>query len=100
MRFLFKLSLIALVFVVAGCSGRIKEDKFVLVYTDLIIAQDTLGNNFNLNKAKDKIFKRYNVSAKEYDATLNYYHQDPKQWEQFFTKAIAHLESLKSKKGS
>jgi hypothetical protein len=101
MRFCLKLSSIILLLCIIGCSnGRIKEDKFVLVYTDLVIAQDTLGNRFLLYGLKGKVFKRYDVSEKEYNATLDYYNQDPKRWELFFTKAAAHLENLKAKKGS
>jgi hypothetical protein len=99
MYFRYKFLLLLLVFSFAGCSHRIKEDKFVLIYSDLVIAQDTLKENVNLDEIKNKVFKRYNVSAKEYSETLNYYNSDPRKWEPFFNKTISHLEDLRSKKG-
>jgi hypothetical protein len=83
----------------AGCSQKINEDKFILIYSDLIIAQDTAKVNNNLDEIKNMVFKKYNVSEKEYTETLNYYNSDPRKWEAFFNKAISHLEGLKSKKG-
>ena len=82
-----------------GCSNRINDDKFILVYSDLVIAQDTLKTNNNLNAIKSTVFRKYNVTEKEYTETLNYYNSDPRKWEEFFNKTISHLEGLKSKKG-
>ena len=94
------LLIILFLFSLSGCSNRINEDKFVLVYSDLVIAQDSTGMNFKQDAAKAMVFKRYNISAKEYDATVAYYNANPKKWDQFFAKAIAHLEELKAKKKS
>jgi hypothetical protein len=94
-KFLLLLFLLAF----AGCSGRINEDKFILVYSDLVIAQDTLKTNNNLNSIKSTVFRKYNVTEKEYAVTLNYYNSDPRKWEAFFNKAISRLEDLRSKKG-
>jgi hypothetical protein len=94
-----KLLLLLFLLTFAGCSGRINEDKFILVYSDLVIAQDTLKTNNNLNTIKSSVFRKYNVTEKEYTETLKYYNSDPRKWEDFFNKTISHLESLKSKKG-
>jgi len=83
----------------AGCSNKINEDKFILVYSDLVMAQDTLKGNFKQSEIKNLVFKKYNVSEKEYNETLNYYNSDPRKWEAFFNKTISHLEDLRSKKG-
>ena len=83
----------------AGCSNKINEDKFILVYSDLVMAQDTLKGNFKQSEIKNLVFKKYNVSEKEYNETLNYYNSDPRKWEAFFNKTISHLEGLRSKKG-
>jgi hypothetical protein len=91
--------LLLLLLFITGCSGRIKEDKFILVYSDIVMAHDTAGTVHDMTNIKNTVFKRYNVSSKEYDATLNYYNSDPRKWEPFFNKTIAHLEDLKSKKG-
>jgi hypothetical protein len=87
------------IFALAGCSNRINEDKFILVYSDLVIAQDTLKTNNNLNAIKNTVFRKYNITEKEYSVTLNYYNSDPRKWEAFFNKTISHLEDLRSKKG-
>ena len=98
--YFIKISLLVMIlFLMTGCTRRIKEDKFILVYSDLVIAQDTMGAKFNQDSVKKIIFKRYDVSSKEYDETLYYYNNDPRKWEPFFNKTIAHLEGLKSKKG-
>jgi len=100
MRFGQGLLIILFLFLISGCSGRINEDKFVLVFTDLVIAQDSLGSNFKQEAVKKAVFKKYNITPKEYDATLAYYNSNPKKWDRFFNKAIAHLEELKGKKKS
>jgi hypothetical protein len=99
MCFKYTILLLLLLFSFTGCSRRINEDKFILVYSDLVIAQDTLFGNNNINEIKNTVFKRYNVSEREYTETLNYYNSDPRKWEAFFNKTISHLEDLRSKKG-
>jgi hypothetical protein len=99
MPFKYTLLLLLLLFSFTGCSRRINEDKFILIYSDLVIAQDTLKNNNTLDQIKNSVFQRYNVSEKEYTETLNYYNSDPRKWEAFFNKTISHLEGLRSKKG-
>ena len=94
-----KFLLLLFIFVLTGCSNRINEDKFILVYSDLVIAQDTLKTNNNLNAIKSTVFRKYNVTEKEYTETLKYYNSDPRKWEAFFNKTISHLEDLRSKKG-
>ncbi|MDR3609327.1 MAG: DUF4296 domain-containing protein [Ignavibacteriaceae bacterium] len=98
MNFIKILPLLLLSLFITACSNRIKEDKFILVYSDLVIAQDTTKGNLNQEEIKNSVFKKYNVTSKEYDATLNYYNSDPRKWEPFFNKTIDHLEGLKSKK--
>ena len=98
MNFIRISALLILFTLIAGCSDRIKEDKFILVYSDLWIAKDTTQGNPNQDKIKNSVFTKYGVTSKEYDATLNYYNSDPRKWEPFFTKTIAHLEGLRSKK--
>jgi len=78
--FLFLLSL-----VVCGCKSkeRLDEDTFVNVYTDLIIAEDTVDVSKNF---KNEIFKKYNISEKTYTNTVNYYNDKPEKWQKFFEK--------------
>jgi Domain of unknown function (DUF4296) len=83
-----------------GCSNDkvIEENKFVKIYTDLVIIQDTLkGNKTALDSVKQVVFKKYDVVPEQYDSTISYYNKDAKRWEGFFNKATAHIETLKSK---
>lgn len=98
MRFKYAFLLLLLSLSITGCSHKINEDKFVLIYSDLMIAQDTLKNNNNPAAIKNLVFKKYDISEKEYVATLNYYNSDPRKWEALFNKTISHVEDLKSKK--
>ncbi|MDR3666915.1 MAG: DUF4296 domain-containing protein [Ignavibacteriaceae bacterium] len=100
MRFRYSFLLLLFLSSFMGCTGRISEDKFISVYSDIVIAQDTTKTTNNLVQIKNVVFKRYNVTEKEYNATLNYYNSDPRKWEPFFNKAISRLEGLKSKKRS
>ena len=99
MRFKYTFLLLLLLLSFTGCSHKINEDKFILIYSDLVIAQDTAKVNNNLDEIKNMVFKKYNVSETEYIETLNYYNSDPRKWEAFFNKTISHLEGLRSKKG-
>jgi hypothetical protein len=75
----------------------IPEDKFIKVYVDLLILQDTTGTNTSsFDSLKTLVFKNYNISSVDYDATINYYNSEPKRWEGFFDKAIAYAEKLKN----
>lgn len=83
--------------ILTGCKPkRIDEDKFIKIYTDIIIMKDTTG--ISIDNVKKEVFQKYNTSDKEYQNTLNYYNEDPEKWEAFFDKAIAYLENQKNKK--
>lgn len=83
--------------ILTGCkTKRIDEDKFIKIYTDIIIMKDTTG--ISIDNVKKEVFQKYNTSDKEYQNTLNYYNEDPEKWEAFFDKAIAYLENQKNKK--
>jgi hypothetical protein len=85
----------------SACSNKkvIEENKFVKVYSDLVIAQDTIPNNpSTFNSEKQKIFARYNVSSEEYKNTIEYYNQNYEKWKDFFDKVTTHIQSLKEGK--
>lgn len=100
----FKLILLTIIlFYFAGCSNaeKIEEDKFIKIYTDLLIAQDSLGNEKGkFISEKNRIYQRHNISEKNYKKTLQYYSEDITRWNEFFEKTIAYLESMKKKGGS
>jgi Domain of unknown function (DUF4296) len=100
--FTFKIILLLGIFllfsILPGCSNNkvIEESKFVKIYSDLVIAQDTIANNPSiLNSVKQKIFKRYGVSDEEYRNTIKYYNRNSEKWKDFFIKVTAHINSMK-----
>ena len=74
----------------------LSEDKFIKVYVDLLIIQDTTtANNFSIDSVKSLVFTRHNISAGEYEATVNYYNSQPEKWVPFFDSTTAYVERLK-----
>lgn len=77
----------------------IEEQKFIKIYTDIIIAKDT---TFGTSQSKDAVIKgvlaKYSVTLDDYKSTVQYYNLDSERWEQFFAKAITYLEE--KRKGS
>lgn len=96
----FILLVIAATFL-TGCEEKkiIQEEKFIDVYSDLIIAQDTstVSNNFQRDSIQQIIFKRYSVSKDEYSSTVEYYSEEPARWEKFFNTVIDSLEARKQR---
>ncbi len=95
------LTFFSLLFILSSCSDNkvINEDKFVKVYSDLIIAQDTIPNNSAaFNSVKKKIFARYNITSEDYKNTIEYYNKNYEKWKSFFAKVTAHIEAMKGKK--
>jgi flagellar motor component MotA len=81
-----------------SCSQKknIDEDKFIKVYCDLLIAQDT--THAMNDKMKQEIFKKYSITKEEYNSIIQLYNNDPKKWDKFFDKAITYLQELRKKK--
>ncbi len=85
-----------------GCGNKkiLDEDKFVRIYTELIIAKDTSAAvSSKGNGLLRKVLSRYSVSEKQYKETVDYYNRDPEKWRKFFQKAITYADSLKKKRG-
>ncbi len=96
-------SVFSLLFILLSCSNDkvINEDKFVKVYTDLVIAQDTLQiNEANFDSVKQSVFKRHGITSRQYEYTVNYYNEDVKRWESFFNKTTAYIDTLRSNSNS
>ncbi len=96
----FIITTLIFLFVLEGCSKRniLDENKFMKVYVDLVIAQDTSGVPIaKFDSVKSVIFKRDGITKDEYSATINHYNKDPKKWQEFFNKTTAYIEGLRSK---
>ena len=84
-----------------GCAKeqRIKEKTFVKIYSDLVIAQDSLvADSSGFVDEQKNIFTRYNVDQKIYVKTLEYYQKNPDEWKSLFKKVIAYLHEQEKKK--
>ncbi len=103
LHFYIFLSVFTFLFVFLGCSNDkvIDEDKFVKVYTDLVMAQDTLQiSEANFDSVKQSVFNRHRITSGQYEYTVNYYNEDVKRWERFFNKATAYIDTLRSSSNS
>lgn len=92
------LLILSLIYFFGGCSDSklLKEEKFVHVYTDLVIAQDTSNVDYKeIEGLKKIIFKKHNITSDQYERTLNYYNENPSRWDPFFEKVIQLVEALK-----
>jgi hypothetical protein len=92
----FKIFILAfLLFLLSSCNTNkiIEEEKFIEIYTDIIIAKDTVSET---TKSKDAVIKgvlaKYNVTLYDYKTTVEYYNEDSERWEKFFSQAITYLE--------
>lgn len=101
MKFNFYLvSITFLILLISSCSKDkiLDEDKFVKVYTDLVIAHDTIPEGTaNFDSVKQAIFKKHGINSGQYDSTIRYYNQDVERWKSFFNTATAYIDTLKSK---
>ena len=86
-------------FIISCSNDRIlDEDKFVKVYTDLVIAHDTIPEKTaNFDSVKQSIFNRYGITAGQYDSTVKYYNKNVERWQSFFKTATAYIDTLKKK---
>jgi len=74
----------------------IPEEKFIKVYVDLLIVQDTTAaETFSLDSIKTLVFANHDISSEQYDETINYYNSQPEKWVAFFDSATAYAEGLK-----
>ena len=90
-------------FLFTSCDDKppLAQDKFVKVYVDLLIIQDTTTvENYSVDSAKAVVFNKYSISAEQYDSTINYYNAEPDRWIEFFDSAGAYVERLKSSAGN
>jgi len=73
------------------------EDKFIKIYIDILVAQDTLADNpISNNSLKTLILQKHNVTDSLFTKTIEYYNYDPAKWEKFFEEAIKQVEELKA----
>ena len=85
--------------IIFSCSKDdiLPEDKFIKIYIDILVAQDTLTDNSISNDSlKILILQKYNVSDSVFTKTIEYYNYNPDKWKIFFNEAIKQVEELKA----
>lgn len=77
----------------------IPEDKFIKIYIDILVAQDTLTDNSISNDSlKTLVLQKHNVTDSLFTKTIEYYNYNPDKWEKFFEDAIKQVEEFKATK--
>ena len=75
------------------------EDKFIKIYIDILVAQDTLSDSSISNDSlKTLILRKCNVTDSVFTKTIEYYNYNPDKWEKVFEDAIKQVEELKATK--
>jgi hypothetical protein len=85
--------------IIFSCSKDdiLPEDKFIKIYIDILVAQDTLADNSISNDSlKTLILQKHNVTDSLFTKTIEYYNYNPDKWEKFFEDAIKQVEELKA----
>lgn len=88
--------LLILFLIILSCDEKqpIAEDKFIMIYSNLISAPDSIAvDSLKFVEYKQKVFSEYGYSEKDYEKTVRFYNQYPEKWEEFFRKVIKHIES-------
>jgi len=90
--------LICLIFLIVSCDEDppITDKKFLDLYVDLLIIQDTTtATNFSIDSVKTLVLDRYDISNEQYDSMIKFYNSNPEKWITFFDSATAYVERLK-----
>lgn len=93
-RIFLVLSGVLILVYLTGCSDSgMDRKKFVNFYADYITAQDSSGFNPEISaKIREGLYKKYGITAEEYEQTVNNLKENKTDWESFFNDVIAELE--------
>jgi len=91
--------LIIFVFTFLSCKDEKSvndEEKFARLYVDLMINQEKYkADSVKQKIEQNKIFKKFEVSEKQYYSTLDSYNNDPEKWKTFFEQVKTYVDTLK-----
>lgn len=86
-----------LIFSACDKGPPIPEEKFIKTYVDLLIIQDTsVTNPISVDSMRTLVFTKNDLTAEQYDRTIEYYNSRPEKWEAFFDSATAYVERLRN----
>ena len=102
-RLKFILPALFAVIIFFSCNDNkvIEEEKFIKVYVDLLLVQDTTSSyQIPVDSISAVVFKTHGITAENYQHTIDHYNSSPEKWEDFFSKATAYVEKLKQEAGN
>ena len=96
---LFLLCAFLIFFALLSCNDEeiVDQEIMVKIYVETMIARDTLTDNSNFEKEKEKILNRYNVSDSSYANTLRNYKENKELWDEFFKESFEYLDTLRKR---
>lgn len=83
-------------FFLIGCykAPPIPEEIFVNLYTDIIIAQEKMGNDpATAKEIRDSLCQVYGVTDSLYKENLKYYDENPNMFDSFYAKVHQGIQS-------
>ena len=94
-----KLLIILIPLCLSACSDfqKIEQDKLVKIYVDILIAEEKYFDDTDSLKIRyNEIFESYDVSEEDYLKQIEFLALDRDEWDRFFNKAYAYIDTLKS----
>lgn len=82
----------------AGCddSPPLPEEKMIDFTIDLAVGEDTLtADGPSMDVLLDSLYLRHDVTAEEYQQTVDWYKENPGEWRPLFEKVIEKMDSLR-----
>lgn len=78
----------------AGCGAKkLDEDKFVKVYYDILILQESRGGEISaMEKIRQEVYQKHGISHEQYQNTLDWYSEDKARWEEFFAALTEYVK--------
>lgn len=74
--------------------NTIPEEKFRDLYIDLLVAQDSIGNDLkSTNTILRRLFREYEIDSVQYSKTVSLYSEDIEKWDRFFDDVILEMEA-------
>jgi hypothetical protein len=94
LSFLFLILISIPIFVSCENSPPIPEKKFIKIYYEMTIMQDT--TSLTQAQIRKNLLKKYNFSEEKYDQTIKFYNSSPERWNKFFDKVLIYLQDLQA----
>lgn len=88
----------SLLFISCNEKEILPEEKFIQIYVDILIAEDTTSvNSVPRDSLRTIVLKKHNTTDIVYKNTIDFYNESAERWENFFDKAVVYVEELKTK---